>query len=142
MGVSPDDAIYDNSLGMNTDTCNQLYCGVDVAKAGLSGTVKDENGAGIGGAGSFVGRTGNELTTDASGTYAFPILNPGTYLVKVTAATYLSTSSAISLLPGEQVVKNIVLVKPVGVGTLQGDVLRDNNPIASATISWSVPYND
>ena len=142
LGVSPDDAIYDNSLGMNTDTCNQLYCGVDVAKAGLSGTVKDENGAGIGGAEVSLEGTGNELTTDASGTYAFPILNPGTYLVKVTAATYLSTSSAISLLPGEQVVKNIVLVKPVGVGTLQGDVLgQDNNPIASATISWSGPAN-
>ena len=36
----------------------------------------------------------------------------------------------------------MVLAKPVGVGKLQGEVKnQDNYPIASATISWSVPVN-
>ncbi len=142
LGVSPDEAIYDNSLGMNTDTCNQLYCGVTVAKAGLSGTVKDELGQGIADAEVSLEGTGNQQATGVSGAYSFPPLNPGTYLLKVTADTYLPASLSIYLLPGEQAVKDIVLTKPVGVGTLQGEVKnQDNYPIASATISWSGQVN-
>ena len=60
--------------GMNTDNCNQLYCSVEVAKAGLSGTVKDEQGQGIIDAEVSLEGTGKTSITDVSGVYSFPPL--------------------------------------------------------------------
>jgi len=130
--------VFDNSLGMTTAQCNQLYCGVEVAKAGLSGTVKDQSGQVLESADVSLEGTGIKFTTPSAGTYSFPTLNPGTYLVKVTALNYLPTSLTISLLPGQQLTKEIVLVKQEGVGTVKGEVKdQTDNIIQGVTISWN-----
>ncbi|MEK6900407.1 MAG: hypothetical protein AABX05_04760, partial [Nanoarchaeota archaeon] len=41
LGVPLQSVIYDNSLGMSTNSCNQQYCGVQVVNASLTGTVKN-----------------------------------------------------------------------------------------------------
>ena len=131
---------FDNSVGMSTAKCNQLYCGVVVSKVGLSGAVKDQEGNLLAGVDVSLEGTGLKVTTSSSGAYSFPPLNPGTYLVKVTATGYLPLSLSMTFLPGEQAAKEIVLTKAVGLGTVQGQVRDENNNlIASATIAWSGP---
>jgi len=139
-GIPLSNLVYDNSLGMSTAKCNQLYCGVQVTKGSLSGKVTNQDSAGLANAEVSLQGTAQKTVTDANGAYSFPALNPGTYLVKTTASGYASSSFELVLQSGQQAVKNIVLIKSSGVGGLQGTV-RDANQVtvASATISWNGP---
>ena len=141
-GVPLAEAVYDNSLNMSTAKCNQLYCGIQVAKGSLSGTVKNQTGSILPGVEVSLSGTSQKTTTDAKGAYSFTALNPGTYLVKAIILGYTSFSFQLTLQSGQQAVKEVVLTKSAGVSILQG-VVRDasKNILVSPTVSWSGPSN-
>ncbi len=141
-GIPLSNMVYDNSLGMNTAKCNQLYCGVQITKGSLTGTVKNQDGAALPNIEVSLQGTTQKTTTDTSGAYSFLSLNPGTYLVKATVSGYVSSSFELVLQSGQQAVKNIILTKSSGAGILQGTVRNVNQVvIQGATISWTGPNN-
>ena len=115
-GISLANVVYDNSLGMSTAKCNQLYCGVQVKTGSLNGKVTSQDNAALANAEVSLQGTSQKTNTNAAGAYSFPSLNPGTYLVKATAAGYTSASFELTLQSGQQAVKNIVLTKSSGTG--------------------------
>lgn len=137
-GVPLSSIIYDNSLGMSTASCNQLYCGVQVNPGSLTGSVKNQDNNALPSVEVSLQGTAQKTFTDANGAYSFPSLNPGSYLVKTSVAGYLPSSFELTLQSGQQLVKNIVLTKASNIGTVQG-VVRDanQNPISTANIVWN-----
>src|SRR3989344_2994270 len=139
-GVPISNLVYDNSVGMSTAQCNQLYCGVQITKGSLTGTVKDQEGSALANVEVSLPGTTQKTTTDTDGAYSFPSLNPGTYLVKAAQAGYVSSSFELILQSGQQAVKNIILTKSSGAGTLQGTIKSVNQVVLpGATISWTGP---
>lgn len=139
-GVPLSDIVYDNSLGMSTAKCNQLYCGVQLTPGSLTGSVTDQDNAPLPSIEVSLEGTSQKTTTNANGAYAFPSLNPGTYLVKASAAGYLPSTFELILQSGQQAVKNMVLTKSAGAGSIQGTVKSVAQvAIPSATISWTGP---
>src|SRR3989338_68044 len=133
-------AVYDNSLGMSTAKCNQLYCGIQIKAGSLSGKVTDQNNAPLANVEVSLEGAAQKTTTNAQGAYSFPSLNPATYLVKASLAGYTSSSFELILLSGQQAVKDMMLTKSAGAAVLQGTVKDVNQvAVASATISWSGP---
>ncbi|MBU1644682.1 MAG: carboxypeptidase regulatory-like domain-containing protein [Nanoarchaeota archaeon] len=134
--------IFDNSLGMNTAKCNQLYCGGEVKKASLGGYVKDKDDKPLNIVKISLEGTGLSKNTEGSGKYDFIDLNPGTYLVKATKDGFMPQSFSISLLPGEKAVKNITLIEAVGAAKISGVVKDENNlAVKGATVSWKGPIS-
>ena len=139
-GVPLSSLIYDNSLGMSTAKCNQLYCGVQITTGSLTGSVKSQDNLALANVEVSLQGTTQKTQTAADGVYSFPTLNPGSYLVKANVAGYLPASFELILLSGEQAVKNIILTKASGVGVVKGVIRAANqNALPSATISWTGP---
>ena len=139
-GVPLSNIVYDNSVGMSTAKCNQLYCGVQVTAGSLSGTVTDQNNVPLANVEVSLQGTPQKTATDVNGAYSFPSLTPGTYLVKASIAGYIPSSFELILQSGQQAVKNIVLTKSPGAGIIQGMVKSVNQvAISSATLSWTGP---
>ena len=139
-GIPWSEVVYNNELGMSTAKCNQLYCGVQISKGSLTGKVTNQDSAALANVEVSLQGTNQKTVTDANGVYSFPALNPGTYLVKATTVGYTSSSFELSLQSSQQLVKNIVLLKSSGAGTLQGTVKNVNQvAVAGATISWTGP---
>ncbi len=139
-GIPLAEVVYDNSLNMSTAKCNQLYCGIQVTKGSLSGTVKNQTGSTLVGVEVSLSGTSQKTTTDAKGAFSFTALNPGTYLVKALFLGYTPFSFQFTLQSGQQVVKEVLLTKSAGVSLIQGTV-RDTtkNVVVSPTVSWSGP---
>ncbi|MDO8510849.1 MAG: carboxypeptidase regulatory-like domain-containing protein [Nanoarchaeota archaeon] len=141
-GVPFSEIVYDNSLGMSTAKCNQLYCGVQITPGSLTGSVADQDNTPLANVEVSLEGTPQKTTTGANGAYSFPSLNPGTYLVKASAAGFLPSTFELILQSGQQAVKNIVLTKSAGAGSIQGTVKSvAQATIQGATISWSGPSN-
>ena len=135
------DVIFDNSLGMNTNKCLQLYCGGEIQKAILKGVVTDTAGDPVVGAQLLLEAKGVETTTSADGTYQLEIA-PGSYQMKVMASGYLSASLSGLLSAGQEVERNIVLSSSEGLVTVEG-VVKDSqgNVVQGVTVSWSGPVS-
>src|SRR3989344_226840 len=139
-GVPASNMIYDNSLGMSTAQCNQLYCGVQITKGSLTGTVKNQEGSALVNVEISLQGTNQKTSTDTQGAYSFSSLSPGTYLVKTTASGYIPSSFELVLQSGQAAVKNIILAKSSGVGVLQGKVKSTTLAVVpGATIVWTGP---
>ncbi len=139
-GVPLSNMIYDNSLGMSTAQCNQLYCGVQIVPGSLTGAITDQSNTPLANVEVSLQGTNQKTSTDAQGAYSFPSLSPGAYLVKATASGYIPSTFELILQSGQQAVKNIVLATSTGVGALQGTVKSTTQAaIPSATIAWTGP---
>lgn len=130
--------IFDNSIGMSTNKCNQIYCGVEVAKASLEGYIKDGENNPLPNAEVSLEGTDYKKITGSTGKYSFTDLNPGTYLIKVKADGFVSASEAISLSPAEAAEKDFTLVAAAGLASIQG-MVKDGigNAVPGATVSWA-----
>src|SRR5437762_555847 len=89
------------------------------ATATLSGTIEDQNGAVIPGAAVTAVNTATTLerqaTTDSNGSYTFPLLPPGTYIVRVQAQGFTPVEN-------RNVVLNVGDQKALQIQLKAGDV--------------------
>jgi hypothetical protein len=128
---------FSNPAGMNANTCNSLYCGVDLEPVELKVIVEDELGNALPGAKIVLAGTGSEETTDGSGSSTFSNLNSGSYSIEVTLKDYYPGFLVVSLNPGEIIEEVIVLEKSEGIYEVSGDIKSlDDQPLDKATVSW------
>ncbi|MGH9439930.1 MAG: carboxypeptidase regulatory-like domain-containing protein, partial [Terriglobia bacterium] len=114
-----------------------------VAGATLSGTVTDPTGAVIPNAGLSIQNTATgvvrTVTTDASGFYSAPNLQPGSYKVTVTAKGFATTvESKITLSVGAQQTLNVAMKVGQTSQTLTVTGAAPTVQLASSTLSAQV----
>lgn len=142
LGVSLTDVLFDNSPGMNINTCNQNYCKVAFEKSVLQGYVLQQNGNPVADAGVSLVGLSSEQKTSTQGFYEFFPLNPGTYLVEASAIGYATKSITISLKSNQTTQQNFTLQKAEGNALFVGVVVDvEGKPLEKATITLTGPVN-
>ncbi|PIZ51457.1 hypothetical protein COY27_03640 [Candidatus Woesearchaeota archaeon CG_4_10_14_0_2_um_filter_33_13] len=141
LGVTDKTKIFfDNAIGMNTQTCNQQYCQIDVQQSNLLVQVSDDLGNKLSGVKVTLEGTGVNELTDDNGVRLFAQINPGSYSVKATLLDYSTAIAVVSVPPGKTTAYNLTLIKQAGVAKVLGTVKNDNmQVVADATISWKGP---
>jgi hypothetical protein len=134
IGGTPD--VFDN-VNMDLVSCNELYCGVEVEKSSIKGTIKDSDDQSLGGVTVILEGTEKTTTTNSNGEYSFNQLSPGNYFVKASKEGYDSKSNSFSISAGEEKVVNFTLTTSVGVAKVYGKVLDNENQPLQAKIFWT-----
>ncbi len=134
---------------MDAVTCAKTICALELKALDLTVTVVeiiDGKEVGITGAVINMENIKTPSTTNPQGLATIK-LNPGSYLLKVTASSYLSTSLSVTIKSDQENTQTVVLQKGQGTGKLSGTVKQktdDKNPplpSLDALLSWEGPTN-
>ncbi|MDP3990164.1 MAG: carboxypeptidase regulatory-like domain-containing protein [archaeon] len=139
LGVNPESVIFDNSIGMSTESCNQLYCAIDVGQGSIKGSVKDTDGNVIAGAGiDAEGITSISIQANVNGEFSIASLTPGTYRVTARAEGYLPSSASLAVSSNQELRQEFVLQRAEANAIVSISVTsRDGTPVDGATVVWS-----
>jgi len=79
----------------------------------ISGRVTNTSGTPIVSAGVKLSEVGDSVITDASGTYRFPSVRPGTHTVNVNASGFIDSSRTVNVIAGKTTTADFVLSRRI-----------------------------
>lgn len=124
-----------------------LFCfsayGQSINQSQLHGTVTDTSGAVISGAKVVITNVGTNISTatktNAKGTYLFPALNPATYRLSISAATFATQERILTLTVNQKTSLNIEL-SPAGQHmSVTVQAIPEMLDTSSATLGTAIP---
>ena len=140
-------AAFDIGPPMDAQLCAKNVCAIELKQLDVKVSVIeiiDEKEVGITGADITFENSKTPTKTDSQGLATLK-LNPGSYLLKVTASGYLSTSLSITVKSDQENTQKIILQKGQGTGKLSGIVKEKKDdktppaPALDALITWDGP---
>ncbi len=112
-------------------------------QAQLHGTVTDASGAVIPGATATMTDVATNITTTAKsnqeGIYFFPVLNPATYKLNISAPNFATTSDILTLTVNQQTSLNIKLLPASQTTSVMVQAIPEMLDTSSATLGTDIP---
>ncbi len=115
---------------MDSSSCQTDICGVELSSGTIGGYVLDEEGLAIEGATLELSSTLTDISA-SDGYFFFSSVTPGSYVLRVSATDYSSSSTSVSVSSGGVVEVNVTLGAAGDSYTLSGTVYDDTSAVVN-----------